>query len=62
MDETKDRPEKPKFPSNSIHIEADPFQEICLICNSSLARKWFIFKTGGCINPDCENYGNSKIK
>lgn len=46
--------EKPKLNSN-LQIEGDAL-EPCPKCGSSVNRKWGVIKTGGCINPECENY------
>jgi hypothetical protein len=46
---------KPKAPPNSI-IQLGNTRGFCDKCGSSLKSKWFFFKAGGCIQPDCENY------
>ena len=31
----------------------------CPLCDSSLKRRWFFFKSKKCINPTCANFGGS---
>ena len=47
-------PPPPKPPPGRIIREG--VIGICDKCNSSLKTKWFFFKPGGCIQPECENY------
>jgi hypothetical protein len=48
-------PPPPKFPPTSMIRESDvgPY---CPKCGSSLKRKWMLFKSEKCIQPECENY------
>jgi hypothetical protein len=46
----------PAFPHGSLRYESDLFTDKCVLCDSSLARKWFFFKAKGCIQPECPNY------
>jgi len=45
---------KPVFPPNQIIKEGDTRGK-CVICGSSMHRKWF-FWSDGCIQPQCKNY------
>lgn len=49
-----DPPKPPKPPLGRIIKEGTI--GICDECGSSLKTKFFFFKTGGCIQPECENY------
>lgn len=47
-------PEPPKPPLSRLIREGTIGE--CGKCGSSLKTKWFFFKPGGCIQPECENY------
>jgi len=47
-------PQEPKPPLGRILKEGTI--GTCKKCGSSLKYKWFFFKVGGCIQPECEDY------
>ena len=51
-------PPPPKPPLSRIIREGTIGE--CEKCGSSLKTKWFFFKPGGCIQPECENYWENK--
>jgi len=49
--------EKPKAPLNRLIYESDGvLNDFCKKCGSSLKRKFGIFKTKHCVQPECNNY------
>lgn len=52
LDRWRKLPE-PLHPRILLEGDAGPY---CLLCDSSLQRKWFFFKTDKCVNKHCENY------
>ena len=53
---------KPKWPLNRLIYESDggDLNTMCKKCGSSLKRKFGIFKTKHCIQPQCDNYYGKK--
>jgi len=48
--------EKPKPPLARIIREADNPEKVCVLCGSSLERRYIFWRTSKCIQPECENY------
>lgn len=46
-------PPKPPLCRYLYEFDMGPF---CPKCESSLVKRWFFWRRGGCINPECENY------
>lgn len=52
--------EEPTLPTGRILREFEFSSKRCPVCQSSLQRKFLVFRTDKCINRDCINYYDSK--